>query len=1410
MAAEMATLSEDAVARARSRLHLPTRLKGAGIRRMATVRDAAFISRMNAILLRSLTRNSGTNTPTLGFFDPQLGSVLGRGSFNATSSARQYDHFLNDAHGSDSYAAEMREAWGRLQAATAGHLGDADARQMEREVEAASGSQKELTAFLDQANNSRLRNEVCALPATSMTPHELREVAAGYFFLPSPCLAPVVGSQIILPSTEHNPVTVDLYGDALMNLPAPGDAHWRVQHDAIADAFLDHCVHDLGIAVRREVDDLFQQAVPLGNTVPRDELKDLVPDTELSLLAFNVVTGSYDPRSLKSTLLEFKTMRYGVKYTSVPRATAVDRFERSLLGDIQRGLAARDAAWHNTEPGQKGPLRDIMDMSEYTGMVFGTVGEVSKGVHRTGKLSRSRVECETGWTSRDDRKKARLRGDAKPRLSGVADNEACQHGAAQHDGGPGADAEEAAAEGWAASTQVSMLSARQKRLVLALTAVVAGLIGFPDVLARRAVNSGTAELSIESLVEENRTAGEGQGMRRDAVNDWELHFWEDELAHKAVRKEQRGKTVELSAAVSEAERLSIFVKRRKCVAADLATYKMRYEQQDGLVHCERNGTFGPTCSAHICTARAYLPGNVYIRAERNLDDTFGVWLRARMAVVQQQLRSPDGQQHLDVARGEVHAPELYNLNYKYSVAHNFLSLVHSAGQGVLWSSPLALADAGNRWAKSHDQYLLPPATRCAAASRWREEGTPEISWRAPSGRRLLSKGGHGKKAKVAQPTLRHEPLDAWGCLFRNAAQLAYTASGQREQDGATVASTLEVRSIQAAPPKHASVPEPQPAPAWLGTGMAWREFLRLVGNSSSASRGRRDVWLPAQVAEFLWQPSEEVLSIAEAVSKLSNYTGPRFLGRAWQPGSAKEMEAHWVDPVDRFQYAWPLRPVIGVVAMGADFGEECVDREYKAACRQWMSKVGGKTTMQEGLQRYQQELWQAGLNPAKIGPDSVISECYAGGGKGEVKRRAARRIAARKCPAQTLVQAIHELKLKYGAQIIHLVTDALDIANKFKAMTGNGKPLEGCDIRNLTLSGKPGQRPLDDTVGVHLLRQSDMLLGRAEHLELPLLLAIGRTGVVPPFISVDRPPLLQAANGTRVSSAHCTARSCDACGEEAAQRLASPPVPEEWRRHESGHDRSAAYRKLQKLGAMNEAAQGYEVYVSSDHELPQDMPELEWEEEELVPLEDLHPPLPPVLHASKVTATSLRAVWTEPNSFRSPIQRYEAKLSLAPGPRCPAVDYDAGRCVVADVPLERPLFEIDHVAEGQPYLLTVRAENEAGWGNFSEALRMETPVLLTTSPPGLPALVELFHYRDSCSAALRWALPEEDYGQPAEAYEVETRVYGGALHSVVSSEHTAVTVDRLPKGTRFLARVRARNGAGWSEYGPALSFWSQH
>eukprot|EP00873_Tetraselmis_striata_P034791 jgi/Tetstr1/455055/TSEL_041910.t2 len=94
-------------------------------------------------------------------------------------------------------------------------------------------------------------------------------------------------------------------------------------------------------------------------------------------------------------MLEFKTKRYGVKYIAVPWATAVDQFERSLLSDKQPGLAVRDAPGHSTEPEQKGgSLRDIMDKSEYTGMVFGALAPPATAmtgrrhrIDRTGLLS---------------------------------------------------------------------------------------------------------------------------------------------------------------------------------------------------------------------------------------------------------------------------------------------------------------------------------------------------------------------------------------------------------------------------------------------------------------------------------------------------------------------------------------------------------------------------------------------------------------------------------------------------------------------------------------------------------------------------------------------------------------------------------------------------------------------------------------------------------------------------------------------------------------------------------------------------------------------------------------------------------------------------------------------------------------
>jgi hypothetical protein len=37
--------------------------------------------------------------------------------------------------------------------------------------------------------------------------------------------------------------------------------------------------------------------------------------------------------------------------------------------------------------------------------------------------------------------------------------------------------------------------------------------------------------------------------------------------------------------------------------------------------------------------------------------------------------------------------------------------------------------------------------------------------------------------------------------------------------------------------------------------------------------------------------------------------------------------------------------------------------------------------MQEALQSYQQRLWKEGKNPAAVGTNSLISECFASGNK---------------------------------------------------------------------------------------------------------------------------------------------------------------------------------------------------------------------------------------------------------------------------------------------------------------------------------------------------------------------------------------------------------------------------------------------
>jgi len=592
----------------------------------------------------------------------------------------------------------------------------------------------------------------------------------------------------------------------------------------------------------------------------------------------------------------------------------------------------------------------------------------------------------------------------------------------------------------------------------------------------------------------------------------------------------------------------------------------------------------------------------------------------------------------------------------------------------------------------------------------------------------------------------------------------------------------------------AKIPEPVTPPGWLGGGHAWQEFQEIAKKP-----GVSKIWLPAQISEFLWQPTEGVIEAADAVSRLSNYTGERYLADGWHPETDRTIEAAHIDPSDRLMYSWPPHPVVGVVAMGSMFGLSCFQREKWRVCNKWTVKVGSKSSMQEALHNYQLYLQKNGKDPMSVNHDSSISECWRGGEKGATKVREAEAIARKACHMDRLPAALHEFKTKYNAEIVHLVTDEPEIKNLLR----KHRDLLSFDIRVHVLRGKPGQRPFDDMVGLHLLRQSDMLLGLAADLELPLLMVLGRTGVVPPFISMDAPPLLPSHDGIRPTQP-CTSQRCDVCGKAAADRLANPPVPNEWASHSSGRNHSATFHQLRKTVSLSTYAEAYEVYISAEHsdthlsEAPV--------EEQMIPVDRLRVPHAPDLHVAEVTATSVRALWQAPKGYGSPVQRYEVQFTLAPGPHCPEVDYMAGRCQVVDTVVLETEFAIQHIAEGQTYRLRVRAENEAGWSEYSNAVQIKTPVTLPTEPPGAPK-VEVLEVGGGSQAIVRWELPD-DHGQSPDEFEVETRLYGGVVYSVVKAQHLYATVEHLPKMKRLLVRVRTHNAAGWSDFSPATSFWS--
>jgi len=109
------------------------------------------------------------------------------------------------------------------------------------------------------------------------------------------------------------------------------------------------------------------------------ELKDLVPDAELFLPAFNVVTGRFQELEAYAAAVQDHAVIGKVHCSAPDHGCGSVSALAPCWATCNRGLAVRRGTTQSRD--RRAHFETTWTiMSEYKGMVFGTVGEVSKGV----------------------------------------------------------------------------------------------------------------------------------------------------------------------------------------------------------------------------------------------------------------------------------------------------------------------------------------------------------------------------------------------------------------------------------------------------------------------------------------------------------------------------------------------------------------------------------------------------------------------------------------------------------------------------------------------------------------------------------------------------------------------------------------------------------------------------------------------------------------------------------------------------------------------------------------------------------------------------------------------------------------------------------------------------------------------
>jgi hypothetical protein len=174
-------------------------------------------------------------------------------------------------------------------------------------------------------------------------------------------------------------------------------------------------------------------------------------------------------------------------------------------------------------------------------------------------------------------------------------------------------------------------------------------------------------------------------------------------------------------------------------------------------------------------------------------------------------------------------------------------------------------------------------------------------------------------------------------------------------------------------------------------------------------------------------------------------------------------------------------------------------------------------------------------------------------------------------------------------------------------------------------------------------------------------------------------------------------------------------------------------------------------------------------------------PSAPPAPTGTVRSKGVTLQWAVPAANGGPIQGYEVQTSAGAMQSCVAVSETS--C------------SIDGLTNGTTYRFQVRAKNRAGVSDWSAPSPDLVPDVL---PGGMQAPTGRFGDR---SVAVQWVAPAND-GTPISEYtlEVSPPPASGAASQTLPGGTTATTWSGLANGTAYRFRVKAKNGAGTTEF----------